>query len=283
MFRSQKSRAIRSEVNRNRHVGLANRQWGICKKANTFFRLYNVEIAVVMRLPDGRTMGYESRRGLGQELVLEDGHEFFGPREMKDLDRSVTSQATSSATARNQQSRASSPPSETASSENLDTRPMDIVSSNDLVETASTQTLLAASASSTSTHKTCTPEEAPESDQAAFQRQSTDSNLDVQTHSSYNYSDMSSPLESTGQALGNDRQSDSAPSSKEPKTMISFLCDSSSSHWKWQHFKLERALHGVCLPLPIILCLLPRVAAISNWYTGLPADIADKFVRIMAV
>lgn len=228
MFRSQRPRAIRSEVNRNRHVGLANRQWGICKKANTFFRLYDVDIAVVMKLPDGRTGGYQSRRDLGQELFLEGGHELLGPREVEGLARSLNSQATSYATARNQRSTALGPPSETASSENLDTRPMEIVSPNDLAETAST--LTTASASSTSTHQTGTPGEAPESDQAAFQRQSTDSSLDVQTPSLYNYSDMSSPLESTGQALGNDRQSDSAHSSKELKTMISFLCDSSSSH-----------------------------------------------------
>ncbi|EXU95397.1 SRF-type transcription factor family protein [Metarhizium robertsii] len=206
MFRSQRSRAIRREVNRNRHVGLANRQWGICKKANTFFRLYDVDIAVVMRLPDGRTGGYQSRRDLGQELFLEGGHELLGPHEVEGLARSLNSPTTSYATARNQRSTALGPPSETASSENLDTRPMEIVSPNDLAETASTLTLLAASASSTSAHQTGTPGEAPESDQAAFQRQSTDSNLDMQTHSSYNYSDMSSPLESTGQALGNDRQ-----------------------------------------------------------------------------
>lgn len=62
-------RRTRSKVNKNFQVGKKNRQNGLCVKANTLFRRYNVDIALVMKTSDGYIGGYESKPGLAQELL----------------------------------------------------------------------------------------------------------------------------------------------------------------------------------------------------------------------
>ncbi|KAK2593673.1 hypothetical protein QQS21_008616 [Conoideocrella luteorostrata] len=57
-------RKSRSKVNTRPEVSIGNRQWGICTKANALFRLYNVDVAVIMRKPDGTVAGYESNPSL---------------------------------------------------------------------------------------------------------------------------------------------------------------------------------------------------------------------------
>lgn len=53
-------RRPRSKVNRDRRAGLLNRQCEMCTKANSFAQLYNVDIVVAIRRPDGQLSGYQS-------------------------------------------------------------------------------------------------------------------------------------------------------------------------------------------------------------------------------
>ncbi|KAJ3497937.1 hypothetical protein NLG97_g1511 [Lecanicillium saksenae] len=76
------SRRQRSKVNKDRRAGLSNRQWGMCTKANAFAQLYNVDIIVAIRRPDGGIGGYQSRAGLAHELLLGAEHNLLGPSEV---------------------------------------------------------------------------------------------------------------------------------------------------------------------------------------------------------
>lgn len=59
----------RREKNKDVRAGLKNRSKGLSKKAHTYARLYGSDILLVIRRPDGRYCGYESRMGLSNELL----------------------------------------------------------------------------------------------------------------------------------------------------------------------------------------------------------------------
>ncbi|KAM5353324.1 hypothetical protein ACJZ2D_016773 [Fusarium nematophilum] len=63
------ARRGRSEQNRNPQAGIRNRRRGLSKKANTFYRFYGGQVALVFRRPDGSISGYESHIGLLRELA----------------------------------------------------------------------------------------------------------------------------------------------------------------------------------------------------------------------
>ncbi|RYP05282.1 hypothetical protein DL765_009891 [Monosporascus sp. GIB2] len=66
--------------NRNRDYakGLVNRQKGIFKKSNTFYRFYGVDIAVIIK-KHGRIATYQSRPGFLNETSIVFPDESFGP------------------------------------------------------------------------------------------------------------------------------------------------------------------------------------------------------------
>lgn len=75
-------RRPRSKVNRDLRTGLLNRQWGMCTKANSFAQLYNVDIVVAIRRPDGRLSGYQSRPGVAKQLLRSTDSYLVGPAEV---------------------------------------------------------------------------------------------------------------------------------------------------------------------------------------------------------
>ncbi len=62
-------RRQRSKANRNREIGINNRQGGMCRKAHDLFTQYKADVVVIIRRPDGRLGGYQSKRGLVRQLL----------------------------------------------------------------------------------------------------------------------------------------------------------------------------------------------------------------------
>lgn len=79
---TNQTRRPRHKINRIRRVGIANRQRGICTKANSFAELYAVDVVVAIRRPDGRTGGYESKPGLARQLLNTTDLNLMGPTEL---------------------------------------------------------------------------------------------------------------------------------------------------------------------------------------------------------
>lgn len=90
-------RRPRSKVNRDRTLGISNRQWGMCKKANSFSQLYNVDIVVAIQRPDGRLGGYQSKPGLAQRLLAAAEGHLVGPSDVNKRDERSAQQTVSRA------------------------------------------------------------------------------------------------------------------------------------------------------------------------------------------
>ncbi|KAL7917355.1 hypothetical protein ACQKWADRAFT_307015 [Trichoderma austrokoningii] len=58
----------RSRINKDRGRGFRNQFRGLTKKANAFHQDYEVEILVVIKRPDGKCTGYQSKPGLLQQF-----------------------------------------------------------------------------------------------------------------------------------------------------------------------------------------------------------------------
>lgn len=78
-----KRRRLRASVNKDVSAGRKNCQNGICRKANNLFLRYNVEIALLMRTPDGHIGGYQSKPGLAQELFRNDNVSLLLPQSVE--------------------------------------------------------------------------------------------------------------------------------------------------------------------------------------------------------
>ena len=72
----------RSPVNKDVEAGMNNRQWGMCTKADALHRGYNADVIVVIRRPDGRIGGYQSRSGLLDELMPNLGDQLLSPSDV---------------------------------------------------------------------------------------------------------------------------------------------------------------------------------------------------------
>lgn len=77
------ARRRRSRVNRDLETGINNRQGGMCRKAHSLFTEYKADVVVIIRRPDGRYGGYQSKRGLLKELLQTPEDCLLTPREMK--------------------------------------------------------------------------------------------------------------------------------------------------------------------------------------------------------
>jgi len=71
----------RSAKNKNLEAGIKNRTHGLGKKAHTFHQFYGGDVLLLIRHQDGTIAGYQSRRGLIDQLASTDplGAELFGP------------------------------------------------------------------------------------------------------------------------------------------------------------------------------------------------------------
>lgn len=54
----------RSRINKDPVRGLRNRQYGLSRKAHFFHKDYNADVLIVIRRPDGKYAGYQSKPGL---------------------------------------------------------------------------------------------------------------------------------------------------------------------------------------------------------------------------
>ncbi|EXU95393.1 hypothetical protein X797_011545 [Metarhizium robertsii] len=75
-------------------VGMKNRERGLRKKAHTYFRLFAGDVLVILRRPDGRYTGYQSRPGLIREFLPGPENELLGPDDFDDKATSVSGFAT---------------------------------------------------------------------------------------------------------------------------------------------------------------------------------------------
>lgn len=73
----------RSKVNKDPAQGRYNRQRGMCSKAHAFAKLYNVDIVVAIKWPDGRLGGYQSQPGLAHTLLRRTEPGLIGPPEVE--------------------------------------------------------------------------------------------------------------------------------------------------------------------------------------------------------
>jgi hypothetical protein len=72
----------RSEKNKKISQGIRNRIKGVCKKAQTFHRLYGGDAVVIVRAEGRDFTGYESRSGLLQEIRSLHGVELLSPEDL---------------------------------------------------------------------------------------------------------------------------------------------------------------------------------------------------------
>lgn len=79
----KKPKRTRSGLNRDRVRGVANRHWGLCRKSNALFRLYDVEVAMVLKFPNGDVGGYQTQPGLVQELFRTSEEYLLGPPDLE--------------------------------------------------------------------------------------------------------------------------------------------------------------------------------------------------------
>ncbi|SPJ78489.1 uncharacterized protein FTOL_06878 [Fusarium torulosum] len=81
---SRSPRRRRLQQNRNVEAGMRNRQNGLFKKTDTWYRYYGGDALIFIKRPDGRITGYESRPGLLPEFskLSIPAHDILGPDEI---------------------------------------------------------------------------------------------------------------------------------------------------------------------------------------------------------